>query len=183
MTMTTQPSPPAQDAPPVSSTRPRRATAEPSLKRAVEYALGQHFLPGDRFAVLRNGDEIFSALLTAIEDATCTIDMLTYVYWQGDIAVQFAEALSRKADQGLSVRLLLDAVGAAPMDDDLVDRMCDAGLQGAFMGNWIEGKRDAELEIRPPRPRADDGPVSVMTLKSTASVSWSDVATPFRSQM
>lgn len=233
---------------PSSLATPRGAkhpTPRTALERTLEYALGQHFLPGNQVTVLRNGDEIFPAMLGAIEEAEHTIDMLTFVYWQGDIADRFAHALSRKARSGVRVRLLLDAVGSDEMPDDLLDQMSEAGvdiqvlrhpvtwrvwrithrthrkvllcdetigftggvgiaeewtgdaknpnewrdthlriegpavvgLQGAFMGNWIEGRRDAELDVGPAPALMEDGPVRMMTLRSTASVSWSDVAT------
>ena len=43
-----------------------------------------------RSTVLRNGDEIFPAMLEAIRGATSTVDLMTFVYWRGDIAVEFA---------------------------------------------------------------------------------------------
>jgi len=44
---------------------------------------------GNEVRVLRNGDEIFPAMLDAIRSATKTIDFVTFVYWSGDIAVEF----------------------------------------------------------------------------------------------
>ena len=40
-----------------------------------------------------------------------TVDLMTFVYWQGDIAVEFAEAMSERARAGVRVRLLIDALG------------------------------------------------------------------------
>ena len=74
--------------------------------------------PGNRVRVLRNGDEIFPAMLAAVDAAEDTIDFVTFVYWQGDIAVDVARALSRAAQRGVQVRVLLDALGAAPVLPD-----------------------------------------------------------------
>ena len=87
---------------------------------------------GNRLTILRNGDEIFPAMLTAIREATRTVDMQTFVYWTGDPAVDFATALAEKASEGLKVNVLLDAVGANKMDADLVAKMEDAGVNVAW---------------------------------------------------
>jgi cardiolipin synthase len=89
--------------------------------------LGTPVTDGNDVRVLRNGDEIFPAMLEAIGAATSTVDLVTFVYWQGDIAVTFAEALVAAARRGCRVRVLLDAVGARKIDDDLIERMEQAG--------------------------------------------------------
>jgi cardiolipin synthase len=96
-------------------------------RRIVDGGLGVPATDGNRVDVLRNGDEIFPAMLQAIHEAQRTVDMLTYVYWTGDIARQFAAALCERARAGVRVRILLDAIGAAAIDRDLIDEMNDAG--------------------------------------------------------
>lgn len=98
-------------------------------RRALEGLVGVPATEGNEVDVLRNGVEIFPAMLDAIADATETIDLCTYVYWTGDIAVRFADALSERARAGVRVRVLLDAVGALRMDRGLSERMSDAGCR------------------------------------------------------
>ncbi|MEP4652682.1 MAG: phospholipase D-like domain-containing protein [Ilumatobacter sp.] len=76
---------------------------------------------------LRNGDQIFAAMIEAIDAAIDTVDLVTFVYWQGDIAVEFADALVRASRRGCRVRVLLDAVGARKIADGLMDSMKEAG--------------------------------------------------------
>ena len=78
--------------------------------------------------ILTNGDEIFPAMLEAIKSARHSIAFLTYVYWRGDIAVQFAEALSRKARSGVQVDVLMDAFGSSKIDTKLINDMKAAGI-------------------------------------------------------
>lgn len=66
---------------------------------------------GNTIEILRNGDEIFPSMLDAIRGATRSIDFLTFVYWQGEVTEQFADALSERAAAGVRVRVLLDALG------------------------------------------------------------------------
>lgn len=99
------------------------------IRRTLEGVIGVPATEGNRLDVLRNGDEIFPAMLEAIAGAQHTIDFLTFVYWQGQIGTWFAEQLSERARAGVRVRVLLDAWGAHPIDRTLIDLMDDAGVQ------------------------------------------------------
>jgi cardiolipin synthase len=96
-------------------------------RRTLEGLLGVPATEGNAVQVLRNGDEIFPAMLDAIRSAERSIDFMTFVYWTGDIARDFAVALAERARAGLRVRVLLDAVGARLMDDELAEELTDAG--------------------------------------------------------
>jgi cardiolipin synthase A/B len=98
------------------------------LRRTLEGVIGVPMTEGNAVRVLRNGNEIFPAMLRAIESAEDTIDLLTFIYWSGDIGTAFAEALSERARAGLRVRVLLDGWGAHPIDHALLDLMEDAGV-------------------------------------------------------
>ena len=95
---------------------------------AFEQALGVPFSHGNGVRRLINGDEIFPAMLAAIREARHRIDFVTFVYWGGAIAEEFAIALSEKAQQGIEVRVLLDAYGAKEMPRHCVDLMEAAGV-------------------------------------------------------
>lgn len=97
-------------------------------RRVLEGLTGIPATEGNIVDVLRNGDQIFPAMLEAIEAAQATIDLTTYVYWTGGIAIRFAEALAERGRAGLRVRVLLDAVGAHKMDSDLIEMMEGAGV-------------------------------------------------------
>ena len=101
----------------------------PRFRRALEGLLGVPASEGNQIDVLRNGDRIFPALLEAIRGATSTVDFLTFVYWQGSIGREVAEALAERAEAGVRVRVFLDALGAYTMDKTLVERMASAGAQ------------------------------------------------------
>lgn len=68
-------------------------------------------------------------MLEAIHDARESIAFITFVYWSGEIAEKFAAALSDAARRGVTVMVILDAVGARPMDRSLVEKMQHAGVQ------------------------------------------------------
>ena len=102
---------------------------DPAFCRLLESLAGAPVREGNRIDVLRNGDEIFPAMLDAIRSAEQTIDFATFVYWRGDIAPEFADALAERARAGVEVNVLLDAMGAAKMERTLVKQLRDAGAQ------------------------------------------------------
>jgi cardiolipin synthase len=102
------------------------------LRRRLERLIGVAATEGNELVALRNGDEIFPAMLGAIRAAEHTIDMMTFVYWRGQIARDFAAALSERARAGVRVRLLLDGFGSSRIERDLLDIMDTAGVQVAW---------------------------------------------------
>lgn len=105
--------------------------AGPGFLRAAEALTGAPLSTGDDVELLINGDEIFPAFLQTIREARQTVNLLTYVYWTGDIAHEVAECLAEKAREGVEVNVLLDWVGTLKMDRALVDHMADAGVHVA----------------------------------------------------
>lgn len=100
--------------------------------QSVALQLGAPISSYDRIVLLENGERIFPSMLDAIRGAERSVDLLTYVYWQGEIAQQFAVALADAAARGVRVRVILDAWGAKEMDDALVRRIEAAGVVVAW---------------------------------------------------
>ncbi|MEU3829366.1 phospholipase D-like domain-containing protein [Streptomyces sp. NPDC029080] len=120
------PAPAARDTAPDTSARKQR------LRRRLERLIGVAATEGNDLVPLRNGDEIFPAMLETIRSARHTIDMMTFVYWRGQIARDFAVALADRARAGVRVRLLLDGFGAKEIERDLLDLMDTSGVQVAW---------------------------------------------------
>ncbi|MFF5265152.1 phosphatidylserine/phosphatidylglycerophosphate/cardiolipin synthase family protein [Actinomadura viridis] len=105
---------------------------ERRIRRRLERLIGIAATEGNALLPLRNGDEIFPAMLESIRAAEHTVDMMTYVYWRGDVAREFAAALCERAKAGIRVRLLLDGVGSHPIEKTLLDEMSEAGVTVAW---------------------------------------------------
>jgi len=112
-------------------TRPQRASEDRAdeVRRTLEGVIGVPATEGNLVDVLVNGDQIFPVMLDAIGEAQRTIDLLTFVYWRGEIGTRFADAFSDKAGSGVRVRVLLDAWGASSIEPGLVSEMEDAGVR------------------------------------------------------
>lgn len=102
------------------------------IRRRLERLIGIAATEGNALTALRNGDEIFPAMLESIRSAEHTVDMMTFVYWKGDIAREFAHALADRARAGVRVRLLLDGFGSRLIEKDLLAEMSRAGVQVAW---------------------------------------------------
>lgn len=107
----------------------QHAVRDPQFRRELSTLLGPSILPGNRVEDFENGDEIFPAMLEAIDGATRTITFETYIYWSGDIGQKFADALSRKARGGVRVHLVVDWAGSIKMEQALLKEMKDAGVR------------------------------------------------------
>ena len=105
------------------------ALDDPRFAHELGALLGPPFIGGNRPKVLRNGDEIFPAMLAAIRGSRTSITFETYIYWSGDIGREFATALVERARQGVKVHVLLDWVGSAKMNEALINEMVSAGVQ------------------------------------------------------
>jgi len=81
------------------------------LARVVGRVVSQPLTPGNRVRPLINGDEAFPAMLAAIESATKSISLVTYICDNDASGKQFADALARAARREVAVRVLIDAAG------------------------------------------------------------------------
>jgi len=119
--------------------------ADEKHKFILENHIGIPFTENNSVKVLKNGDEIFPAMLEAIKNAKEQIDFLTFVYWTGEAAQNFAQALAQKADEGLKVRVILDCYGAAFMGEGLADMMIENGVDLQWfrpLSRWKVWKSD-----------------------------------------
>ena len=107
----------------------RLAASDPGFVRSMAGLYGSNLIAGNRIDTLVNGDTIFPAMLAAIRSAQTTINFETFIYWSGDIARRFADALVERARAGVAVRVLLDWAGSRRMDQELLTEMRAAGVQ------------------------------------------------------
>lgn len=72
---------------------------------------------------------IFDAMFADIEAAQESIHFETFVWSDGDLAQKFADRLCDKAGEGVTVRLLIDAVGASASSSERLDRLRQCGVE------------------------------------------------------
>ena len=104
------------------------SASDPQFMRAMGGLLGPGIVDGNQVQELLNGDQIFPSMLQAIRSATKTITFETYIYWSGNVGSQFADALAERARAGVKVHVLMDWVGSGKMDEALLKKIKDAGV-------------------------------------------------------
>ena len=95
--------------------RPPFAAGDPEFERTVSHLFGPPLLDGNSVTPLCNGCQIFPAMLRAIAEAKRSITFENFVWTEGKVTMQFAQALSERARAGVKVHLLQDAIGCAEL--------------------------------------------------------------------
>ncbi|HET9883667.1 MAG TPA: cardiolipin synthase [Candidatus Binatia bacterium] len=84
---------------------------------------------GNKIDVLLNGEQTFPAMLKAIRGARKSITYAQYLYQDGAIAYELAEAFAERCRAGLTVKLLLDSHGGGKIPEDIPQLLTDSGCQ------------------------------------------------------
>ncbi len=99
--------------------------------------------------LLVNGRQAFPKMLDAIDAATATVDMETYILCDDATGRKFHAALIRASRRGVHVRLLYDWVGCMYLPRTFVQEMLDAGVHVAVYHplvltrpSWAINRRD-----------------------------------------
>ncbi len=66
---------------------------------------------GNDARLLNNGDEFFPAILEAIRSARHSVNVELYIFTAGRVGREFARVLAARAREGVTVRVLVDALG------------------------------------------------------------------------
>ena len=90
------------------------------------------FVPGNTVELLNNGDAFYPRMLDAITGAQVSITIEAYIYWAGEIGLQFARALAERAQAGITVKILLDAIGSASIGREILRTLEEGGCQVAW---------------------------------------------------
>lgn len=102
-----------------------------------------HNVDGHTLTLLRDGEEYFPRLIAAIDSATRSVYLETYIYADDTTGRMVADALQRAARRGVRTHLLLDGYGSS-----------------AFPPSWLEELRTAGVEVLKFRPQ-----ISWLTLR------------------
>jgi cardiolipin synthase A/B len=104
----------------------------PAFLESMEGSTGVPLMGGNAVTILNNGDEFYPSMLDAIRGARHSITIEAYIYWRGEIGVEFARAIADRAHAGVAVKLLLDTVGSATIGQEILDILARGGCQLAW---------------------------------------------------
>lgn len=95
---------------------------------ALLQATGVSFSDGNRLTWRDNG-EVFDALEDAIRSARHSIHVDVYIWKPGKAGGRIAEAVCRRAREGLAVRILVDPMGSTGFEEELYGPLREAGCE------------------------------------------------------
>lgn len=98
------------------------------INRLTREVTGHALLAGNAVSPLAQGDEVFPAMLGAIDAAQYSVTLLTYIFNHDVAGCAFFEALVRAQARGVQVRVLVDAVGARYSYTSMVKQLRQAGV-------------------------------------------------------
>ena len=104
----------------------------PEFMATIAGATGVGFTRGNRIDLLNNGDEFYPVMLREIAAAQASITIEAYIYWEGEIGRTFATALAERARAGVTVKILLDAIGSSSIGAGILEILESGGCQLAW---------------------------------------------------
>lgn len=93
--------------------------------------------------VYSQGDAFYDAELAAISGARTSVHVEAFIFHASDIGDRFLSALAQCATRGVTVRVIVDAIGSFPTSNAYFDRLRHAGGQVAWYQpiRWYTLKR------------------------------------------
>lgn len=98
------------------------------LAALEEAATGRPLIAGNQVDLLFDGPQTLAAMRQAIEGATDSINLETYIFDADEVGRQFADLLIAKQRAGVQVNVIVDAVGTLATPAAFFDRMRQAGI-------------------------------------------------------
>jgi len=137
---------------------PQIVVGEPDFFRAIEAHTDAPIVGGNRIEVLLNGNETFPVMLRDIRSAKSTITFAQYLYEDGSIARDFAQAFAERCRAGVKAHILLDSHGSGKAPPDMIVIMKDGGCQVEYFRRieaegiifpWKQVKHGPEMAVHP----------------------------------
>lgn len=101
------------------------------LEIAAFHICGRKLTEGNSIAMLHNGEEAYPQMLAAIDDATRSIALSSYIFRADAAGNDFIAALARAHGRGVVVRVLIDGYGGGYIRSAAYRRLRRAGVPAA----------------------------------------------------
>ncbi|HYM46858.1 MAG TPA: phospholipase D-like domain-containing protein, partial [Burkholderiaceae bacterium] len=103
----------------------RRRLGQRSVRRSAQPLV----YGGNRIELLKNGEQYFPRLVAAINSATQSIYLETYIFELDNVGQKIGDALAAAAGRGVAVHLLIDGFGSQATADALIARLKPLGAK------------------------------------------------------
>ena len=128
----------------IASLRKMAEDAPPSMQALARLGTATCGIPvstATSMVLLVGGDKTFDAIFEAIRRARHHVHLEYYVLEPDQIGTALAQLLIEKSHQGVTVRLLVDALGSQDLRRSFIDPMVKAGVQFAWFHDTRIGRR------------------------------------------
>ena len=88
----------------------------------------QHIINGNRVTLLKDGREAFPSMISAIEGASSTINLETYMLRSDRTGWRFGEILAKKSSEGVEVNIIYDSLGSLDCGEDFLQFLQSRGI-------------------------------------------------------
>ncbi|OGW05592.1 MAG: cardiolipin synthase [Nitrospinae bacterium RIFCSPLOWO2_01_FULL_39_10] len=88
----------------------------------------QHIINGNRVTLLKDGREAFPSMISAIEGASSTINLETYMLRSDNTGWRFGEILAKKSSEGVEVNIIYDSLGSLDCGEDFLQFLQSRGI-------------------------------------------------------
>jgi len=114
-----------------AATKSARSDHLAALEHAGQRITGRPAEDGNAIQILRNGDNAYPQMLAAIDAATRSIALSSYIFRADAAGKPFIEALTRAKERGVEVRVLIDGYGGGYFTSSTYHRLHRAGVPAA----------------------------------------------------
>lgn len=92
------------------------SVSDPQFAHSIGQLLSAPLVESNSVVELLNGDQIFPAMIEAIQHAQKTITIEMYIWSSGQVSSNFVRALSQRARAGVKVHILVDTFGSGKLN-------------------------------------------------------------------
>jgi cardiolipin synthase len=134
----------------LSPIEPRDVTADTAahLARLGDSVSGRQLLGGNRVTPLSDGDAAYPAMLDAIEQASRSVTLSSFIFAADAIGRRVVDALARAARRGVEVRVLVDGAGVRYSRPPIHRVLRRAGVRAARFLPMTSGRGLAFFNLR-----------------------------------
>ena len=98
-------------------------------RRQTAFSTRTQQADGHQLVLLEGGNELFPALVEAMDAARRVVHLETYIFEFKGMALEVARPMERAAERGVLVRLVVDSVGTPHIPAEWAQRFAQAGVR------------------------------------------------------
>jgi cardiolipin synthase len=148
-----------------------------ALVTAIQGITHAPLVTGNRVKLLIDGPRTYEAVLEAIEEARDHVHIETYIFADDEVGQRFSDALMRKREQGVKVRIIYDAIGSLESSAAFFDELAARGIEAVAFRPltpskvWKANNRDHRKLIVIDGAVAFTGGINISSTYESASTS------------